>query len=596
MASNTIKGVMRFPGINKVLSGTFALTQGPTPSTGTIEIIPQANIPQTSGTLTITDGRETVEFPDCLLDQASFVRDARGRIVSLSILDRRHRWQWGRISGRYNVPRSGNQDDDQKGTVKSPQQLAELCFRALNETQFDATLLPDLDRPYIEWPYDTNPAEALASLCEGVQCRLGLGIDNVARVWRVGQGNTLPTDRVLDYTAGARPGHIPDAIVIATAPILFQLDLELEAVGRDVTGMIRPVNELSYMPEGGWGNVDAEQFYNVSDGEYEDSQQIDGLEKVRELAKSCVFRWYRVKDPVRFTVPPIRGAEFVHPRRLILPLENEQVEYYEDDDGSLRRRPAIVYGVWTNWPTEYPDPRMTVANLHQIGEFAETVNLPLGKFPVGKPITGDDYKAIVTTDFSLDRERGIVMFSKPVQYYDEADGTNGTWGAAKLYLRTAVTVRDEATRTQLREEIEQKLTPEPKYRLYRIHNDIKSWFIGKYALSPWADGVLALTGYEVQSQDVRDRAQYYIGQLTARYLNTTQAETVRYMGIRRIDLDGAIRQVSWSVGPGGATTTASRNDERPDETLTYDERRLRDHTLLLTKIEQSRERAEANLP
>jgi hypothetical protein len=52
------------------------------------------------------------------------------------------------------------------------------------------------------------------------------------------------------------------------------------------------------------------------------------------------------------------------------------------------------------------------------------------------------------------------------------------------------------------------------------------------------------------------------------YLDAYQAEVqvitpgdATYAGLLPIPLDGAIRQVTWSTGPGGATTRASRNTE-----------------------------------
>lgn len=45
-----------------------------------------------------------------------------------------------------------------------------------------------------------------------------------------------------------------------------------------------------------------------------------------------------------------------------------------------------------------------------------------------------------------------------------------------------------------------------------------------------------------------------------------------YAGLLRVPLDGAIQQVSWSVGPSGATTQVSRNSEHEYRLPSYQQR------------------------
>lgn len=587
MAGGDIKGVMRFPGINKVLDGSFTLSHGPSPSAATLTIIPQ-EITELVGPLTITDGREEVVFSDCLIDKASMARDSRGRVVSLTIYDRRWRWRWGRISGRYNIRTSASQDDPDEGTVRSPQELAALCLAAVGEADYDIAQLPDTTRPYIDWEYDTNPAEALALLAESLGCRLGLGTDDHAHIWSLGEGDLLPEARALDWSYGVDPADRPDSIVLATAPIRIQADLELEAVGVDVDGAIVPIDELSYTPSVGWDALgdDAAECLIVTDGDYEDSRSITGLSKVRDLARSCVFRWYRVKSPVHLLVPTVDDAAGEHSLDLLLPLLAEQVEYFEDDDGTLQRRPAIVYGAWTNYPDEYPDARMEPDALRQIGTLPTIAKRTLGAFPVAQPLTGDDFRAVVSVPWTLDTARGIVQFSAPVRYYDENDGSNGTLKAATLYLRTSVHVRDPDTRTAYRQEVRHDLVTDPSAsrQLTLVQEDIEPWHIAEYQRQ---GGRLAFVRHRLSAQDVEQSAQHYLDQEAAGALDAN-ALTVRYMGISRVAVDGAIQQVTWTVGGSGATTTASRNDEQPDETLTYAEKRQRDRLAWLLKREADR--------
>lgn len=73
-----------------------------------------------------------------------------------------------------------------------------------------------------------------------------------------------------------------------------------------------------------------------------------------------------------------------------------------------------------------------------------------------------------------------------------------------------------------------------------------------------ADGSVA--GARALEADAHNRASYYLAGLMAQYI-TGAALTRTYNGIQAIDCDGAIAQVSYSIGPGGAMTTASQNTE-----------------------------------
>lgn len=65
---------------------------------------------------------------------------------------------------------------------------------------------------------------------------------------------------------------------------------------------------------------------------------------------------------------------------------------------------------------------------------------------------------------------------------------------------------------------------------------------------------------------------YYLHGHRRRYL-LTGGSTRRYIGIIPIDLDGRRQQVSYSIGPGGATTTASENTEHSHNIPSYPARR-----------------------
>src|SRR5580765_5849029 len=114
-------GLLSFPGVDQVLSWSFTLSHGITPSAALVEIAPQFGLPAEVGTMVISFGDVALEFADCVLDSANVRRNESGMIVSLTILDRRWRWRYGQISGRYNVrQRNGRLD---ASTEQSPQEL-----------------------------------------------------------------------------------------------------------------------------------------------------------------------------------------------------------------------------------------------------------------------------------------------------------------------------------------------------------------------------------------------------------------------------------------------------------------------------------------
>src|SRR5262249_19588328 len=81
-----------------------------------------------------------------------------------------------------------------------------------------------------------------------------------------------------------------------------------------------------------------------------------------------------------------------------------------------------------------------------------------------------------------------------------------------------------------------------------------------------------LTGVSLLEADPLLRARYYLDGLAAQF-QVRDAQTVQYNGIRAIELDGAVYQVSWEVGPGGAETTAGRNTEHDIWVEPYPRRR-----------------------
>ena len=125
-----------------------------------------------------------------------------------------------------------------------------------------------------------------------------------------------------------------------------------------------------------------------------------------------------------------------------------------------------------------------------------------------------------------------------------------------IVLQTAVNIRNADT-NQL--ERFTQIVPLPGQNsqtmpAMAMHEDIQLEITSTY------NPVGTLTAVSVLDQDALNRAGYYLAGLSAQY-NQSAAQTLNYNGILPIDLDGAIMQVTWEVGPEGATTFASVNTE-----------------------------------
>jgi hypothetical protein len=161
----------------------------------------------------------------------------------------------------------------------------------------------------------------------------------------------------------------------------------------------------------------------------------------------------------------------------------------------------------------------------------------------------------VIIPFSVDPDYQVITFSQPVYQ------NGGVWGSdlyvdPGLVLLCAVQVRDADTNqfdayTKVVPLPGQASLTNPKFEL---HTDVQLNVVGQYDVNN------NIVGVQILEADPIVRADYYLQGMALQY-NLSGGQTIQYNGIRAIDLDGAIQQVSWSVGPGGCSTTASLNTE-----------------------------------
>lgn len=521
-----LHGLAYFPGVQSLVGCTYSLTHGITPSAAVLTITPQQSTLSEGGTLEIGDGSGSVSFPDCKIDKGSLRWDTSGQYWEVVIYDRR--WKWvagpGRIGGTYNLW-GPDKLSLKTSTKKNPQELARLLLEAAGESGYDVTGLPTEGNPEVHWE-DANPWQELATLCDRFGCRVVLGLDNRVHLVQVGQGGSLPGGGIISYGATLDPPEVPDKLEISCGPTLWQQDWPLEAVGieADEDQTVKLIDDLSYKPDGGWGGSHPPYFDNV-----EGSFTTEAGETVyhRELAAQSVFRMYRIKFPLE-----VQGYNGDQPESLeYIVVTPSQVDKKTEDQNGVDvevPKPAEVHGKWITRLETYQNQ--------------------------------DD--ELVKRTFSIDTEKGIVEFAEPIFANSDDGEANNTLDPTEptLYLRTAFQIRDKTTRALDRYRKEKQLGNfGTKARVDR-HEELQ----------------LSRKDGEVQNQESVDAAcTHYLDGLEREY-QATQPETVKYVGILPIDVDGAIQQVTWTVGTQGASTVASRNDEQLVRTPSYEERRMRD--------------------
>lgn len=528
------QGVAFFPGCEAIEAAQFTLSHGITPSVALLTLSPQRDLATRDGTLTFTFGNLRLDFPDCRVDQQSLQRDPQtGEVWSLSLFDRRWKWAFagprGPLSGWYNwLGEDGRPENDYK---KKPQELARLCLDAMGERDYDVSQMPNDFYPEVKWD-NMVPAQALADLAQRCGCRIVLTLANTVRVCQTGVGALLPLDEAtISDSLTINPPERPDSLR-AVCAVWFENYFLTEAVGLDTDGTIVPIDELSYKPVGGWGKEIVGFFYGVAAGEE------------RELARRTVYRWYRIRvdegmDGSKPMKLPGYPGKVTHLRQILPDVWSQTSTVENERTKEVTALPAEVLG--TYWTGGY-----------------KRENTP-DRTPYTKP-------------FSFDADRGIIKFDRAVVRYTGPAG-NRVHTAAWILLLASVQVKHEITFEQVRYVRELAYPPPYLGTGPRIvpASEVYAWYRPEY------DFVTGkVTKVTDNLKELNEELDHRLRAVDQEYQATLPQE-IGYDGLKAIDLDGAIQQVTWSVSTETeATTRASRNDEFDPNVPNYEERRVRE--------------------
>lgn len=525
-------GLITYSGIAAPMFGQVVQTVGPIPDTISLYCAPQPTPPQLVGSVTISYGRMTRVLSNCRVQTVERLQNAQGPVWRLTLLDRRWVWQThGRISGYYNV-RQGDGIDPE--TERSPRELAELCLEAMGEPYNLRWLksIPDDTRPEVSWDV-ALPAVALAELLDRLDCRILLGERDDLQIWRLNDGATGP---LVDFMSGGLSSVVPElyrSLDIVGDRDVWQHDFDLEAVGQDLDGSIKPIDRLSYAPRYRWRGQLITSWQQATE-----NMNIVRNSKARELAIATVFRWYRIKAPIR-----LPGGTAARHRWQVLPLLTEQLETDADEQGRRQPRPAILFGKFDSFGE---------TQLDQANGDPNVVQFPLSRYD---------------RTFSIDRERGIVMLNEPL--WRKTQQREGYLVApAELKLRTSCNLRDEETRAWQRTIITKRPEkPGPRGVVKSLlREDVRRERYYRYEMGK--------RKFVDTRADAAAVGKYYweVEQARSKVLDAGFAERPGFIGLAP---NGIIRQVVWSRASGGQPTTSlAFNSEVLQDVMSYGERRF----------------------
>jgi hypothetical protein len=193
----------------------------------------------------------------------------------------------------------------------------------------------------------------------------------------------------------------------------------------------------------------------------------------------------------------------------------------------------------------------------EVGDVANTAELLK---PAPDVAAAEGQKQVYTRPFTVDTARGLVIFEQPVFRNLHASATGGSGfelelGPARLVLRAACGIRHAETSEPVCH-VRRRPFGDPAGTAVRYlkHDELSAVHVPRYSSD------YSLTGIDSNLASINQAADQWLDAAELEYYTTTP-QTVRYPGLVRLELDGAIEHVGFHVGRGGATTTATRQGE-----------------------------------
>ena len=502
------------PLLTHVKAINFLFQRGTLPSQGTI-LCKQQTIVKTIGTVTISytpasGSLVSIVLPGSLVVSGSKVLGSDGT-MQLTFLDRRWRWGFGHIDGRYNV----RKEDGTLIREKTPAQLMSLCLDAMGEAGYDVSAVTVGARPFVEWRGDV-PAECLQELCDDLGYVPVIRGDNTVKIYAVNDGSLLPTQYASSINFAVEQGALPNKVRIACGDVLYQCKFKLEAVGEEPDGRVVPIDELSYKPAAGWITDEAPSWPSITGTTTVDGKPVS----LRDFARRSVYRMYRIKaqahtsenlaPPGFIPGPGAFAAEHVTEIEQLLPLVGRLNAERELPDGTKEPLKPRVSGVFDS---EDDNDAFTPPDTLYPGSYS--IDLKRGIVIFGSPVYLIQDSAVAPADMRLTCCVSVTTLEGAKQYY----GYDAIADAAGAGIKTV------------------------------DHSEITPKVSAFYKNSP-ATGFGDDVDFTSDNLAYVDEQAGYYAAAEIERLTPQQGGSVSYGRIVALELDGLRSQISWNAQEG----------------------------------------------
>lgn len=512
---------------NTIKSRGFDFTFGPgvLPSVCMLYTVPHTESLPNVGELRFqTLGEPAFTFRDCLLEEPRLIAGEQGQQWVLPIKDRRWKWQFGIVTGHHNQQRS----DGSYRRELTPQDLAAKCLTEMGETNYDVSRLPNDVRPEVLWETH-NPAAELDRLCADLGCIVILNpFTDGVEIWPVGQGVALPSGSTRGTSYAPVYRAQPRQIFAETGPTLFQALFKTEAVGLDIDGQWKPIDQLSYKPVSGWQAPLNGYTEGMIPGTYNSGGRT--LKK-HDLATATVFRCYRINaladktpnTPSAFTLPAPHNSIIIESLR-DFEFRDELADEEIGPDGGLRPLPAVVYV--SRWQSYKPVPATEPVRYTESFSFDSTLCIISFNEPLVRFANGDPIPATVRFECAFHAKQ------------QQLEGAYTTHAVGPVATGSSVTTPDR----------------------WITRGDIQHRVIFRYA----SDTNITV---DENTAAVDAKLQKWMDVALAEY-GLQNGGTVRYQKLMEISPDGLTQQVTWSGGGGRPATTIASQAQRHNRYIT----------------------------
>ncbi len=533
------QGVAKWNGVDIQVSARMSRSPGVVPDQGLIVFRQGAAVlpSNVNGTLAFYYGGSLVtEWTDARISK---VIDVRGKVFDwqYNVRDRRWKWQYPVIWGRYNV-----RDDDNKlveETKKNPRELVSLLLDALGETGYTVNDIPTADdlAPSVDWDF-APVARQLQEMVAMFGCDVHLLPNNKVAILREGTGDLPPSvDLKRTPATGLAIMDAPDEVAAFAGDTIFDSWLELEPIMYEYPdGETVLLEDSDLKPASGWNTVDLDEFLQVATDEADETIK----QRKRQAAKDGLYRLYRVKKfagaatkPPGYDLDP-EGSPYpdVTDMRQILPLIPTRLLPGDDTTGEKKMAPAELGGFF--WKE---------------GDLAGNTNF-------------EKFRKIDPQAFQIDVTRGHVRLSQATyKFTTGSDAAGGRTEPAKLWLRCGYHLRESLYGSRFTHVYRKPTGLANNTEAEWINrSDVQRVVIATYTndyKEPFTPGTPV-----DNKTDIETILESSCDQRLLQYAVTQDPTVYSYNKLKDVATSGRCRQVTHECGQGKlAETTASVNFE-----------------------------------